>query len=156
MAGDDVRAESVALSRAVDAVPGPAAWRGHAADEFAAQWSAAVGQVDRITERLTATADYSAELAGWLAGVRRQVAIAVAECLASTEAATVRLADISTAGSPVGPAAAAIAGHVLGAVLDGVAAGEALRQRWAGRLDEVGYRAAEPVAGAGTPHTIEI
>ncbi len=65
VAGDDVRAESVALSRAVDAVPGPAGWRGHAADEFAAQWSAAAGQVDRITERLTATADHAPN---WPAG----------------------------------------------------------------------------------------
>jgi hypothetical protein len=153
-AGEALRAEAATVSRDADAVPTPAGWRGHAADEFAAQWSAAVSQVDRITERLTGTGLYAAEVAAWVAGSRRQFAIAVAECLASPEAATVRLAG--AAHDPaVGAAAAAIAAHVLETVVAAVDAGQLLARRWAGHLDEVRYAPATPVTGAGSPHTIE-
>jgi hypothetical protein len=157
-AGDGLRAESTDLSRAADAIPGLGGWRGHAADEFAAQWSAGIGQVDRITQRLSATADYSVAVTAWLTATRRQVAVAVAECLASTEAATVRLGAVGAdagAGAATGVAAAAIAGHVLGAVLDAVETAHALAEQWAGRLDEVPYRAATPIANTATPRTIE-
>lgn len=150
---DDLDGLRRALRAEVDAIPGAAGWSGYAADEYAAQWSAAVSQVDRIVERLSANADYGAAVAGWVATTRRQVAGAVAECLASREAATVRLGQ---PGSPeVSVAAAAVAARVLTAALDAADAGYALCDAWSGRLDEVAYAPPAPVTSGG-PNRIEV
>ena len=154
-AAEQIHADARALDRENDAIPGTAGWRGGAAESFAGQWSAALGQTDRIVQRLTASADFAADVAAWVSGTRRQVAGAIAECLASREAATVRLAwpvpDADTSA-----AAAAIAAHVLSVVVDAAEAGEALRQRWAGHLDEVQYQPAAPVTSAASGASIEI
>jgi hypothetical protein len=137
-----------------------AGWSGQAADEFAAQWSAAVSQVDQISGRLAASADYATAIAGWMGTTRRALAGAVAECLGSREAATVRLAGPGGgAGAEpdagVSLAAASIAAHVLAAVLEAVDAGYALHGRWAGRLDELGAPVVTPVSSGGAPTVIE-
>lgn len=155
-AAADIRADATALGRAVDAVPGVAGWSGHAADAYAGQWSAATSHLDRIIERLAASAQYATAVADWVTSTRRQVAMAVAECLASREAATVRFAGSGSPDAQTGQAAAAIATHVLAAVAGAVEAGDSLREQWAGRLDEVRYRPAAPVASGGTPTVIEL
>lgn len=157
-AGEQLRADARALDRSAAGIPDVAGWSGYAAEGFAGRWSAATAQLDRITERMVATGDFAAEVAAWVAATRRQVAGAVAECLASPEAATVRLAGAGVPDAHTCAAAAAIAAHVLATAVDAAQAGQALRQRWAGRLDEVRYVAPAvlPGAGAGAPSTIEL
>jgi hypothetical protein len=155
-AADQLRGDARALGDTVDSIPGVAGWRGAAADAYAGQWSAAVGQVDRITGRLGASGDYAADVAAWVATTRRQLAGAVAECLGSTEAATVRLARPGPPEPTVCAAAAAIAAHLLTVALDAADAGEALRQRWAGRLDEVRYSPPAPVPSGVPAGVIEV
>jgi hypothetical protein len=154
-AADQIHADARALDRDGDTIPGVAGWRGGAAEAFAGQWSAAVGHSDQIVERLGASADFAADVAAWVAATRRQVAGAIAECLASREAATVRLAGAAP-DTGTCAAAAAIAAHVLTVVVDAAQAGEALRQRWSGRLDEVRYQPPASVSSASAPATIEI
>lgn len=154
-ATEAVRRAARDIDRAADAVPGVAGWTGHAADGYAARWSATMSRLDRITARLDSNADYATEVAEWIRGTRRRVAGAVAECLASRDAATVRLAT-GTADAETGRAAAAIAAHILGAAADAIAEAYALRQRWAGRLDELHDQPVDLGTGIGAPSVIEL
>jgi len=155
VAGDELTAGAREVGVAADSIPGVARWSGHAADAYAARWSAALTQVDRIAERLSAGADYAQALAGWVAQTRRAVAVAVAECLASPEAATVRLAGPAP-DAATGAAAASIVAHVLAAVAEAIRAGQALHDQWSGRLDELGPPVVQPVTGSGAPTTIQL
>jgi len=154
-AGDELAGGAREVSVAADAVPGAAGWSGHAAEAYAARWSAALTQVDRIAERLVAGASYARALAAWVAQTRRAVAVAVAECLASPEAATVRLAGPAP-DAATGAAAASIAAHVLAAVAAAIRAGQALHDQWSGRLDELGLPVIQTVTGSGAPTTIQL
>ncbi len=159
-----------------DLMPGTAGWRGEAAEAFGAQWHALAGHLadgpDSMAARLVATSSYVDDVAEWLAATRDAVAVAVAECLGSAEAATLRalpvgaldsgvagLASAVLAGGsrPAGGrpdaairAAATIGARVLGAAATALDEGEALHSRWAGQLAELRYRPAPaPASGAG-------
>ncbi len=141
------------LAIAGDSVPGPAGWHGAAADSFAGAWrglSARLGEgPESLPGRLADTASYVDEVARWLAGTRRSVAVAVAECLGSAAAVVLRgqapdppagASLLAGAGALAGSAdksraAAEIGAHVLQVAVEALADGEALHARWAGRLD---------------------
>lgn len=160
------------------AVPADPGWRGDAAAAFGVRWQAMAGYLSEGTEsmagRLAATASYVDDVAGWLAGTRDAVALALAECLDSIEATTLRTlpAGALASGAPglasawlaAGDGAAAGAGrdrglraaatlgaHVLAAASRALEEGEALRVRWSGHLGELAYRpAAAPVPRGGS------
>ncbi len=126
-------------------VPGVAAWRGPAAEGFASQWSTLAGHLagdeETMAGRLVDTARYLDDVASWLTRARREVAGAVAACLGSAEAAI--LAGAPTVSARDGIVAAATVGaHILEAVAEVVDDGQRTLDTWAGRLDELPYRAA--------------
>ncbi|MEN3307211.1 MAG: hypothetical protein V7603_3413 [Micromonosporaceae bacterium] len=165
-AADPLRELARAYVDGLDLMPGAAGWRGDAAEAFGAQWRALAAHLadgaDSMAGGLTGTASYVDDVAGWLAATRDAVAVALARCLGSTEAATLRALPAGALGSGVaglaggwlatgapgamaGPrsailAAAGIGAHLLRAAADGLDHGEALHSRWAGRLDELPYR----------------
>jgi hypothetical protein len=177
-AGDPLRRQAAAYQHQVDDLPLPAAWRGPAAEAYADQWSALGGQLagapQTLAGRLTDTASYVDDVADWLTITRRLLAGALAECLGSAEAITLRglptgalggrPSDLAAAWlSSTGPASAAsglvapptaavraaavIGAHVLRAAAEALDGGQALADRWAGRLDELVYRPAATIAG---------
>jgi hypothetical protein len=115
-------------------------WEGAGAEAFANQVRAFAAHLgspadqDCLAGRLAATVSYVEDVAAWIGEARRTLARALATVMASAEA--VRLHD----GTDEPAAAAAIGARLLEAAADAHAAGEAVRQRWAGRLDEVAYR----------------
>jgi hypothetical protein len=124
-------------------VPAVAAWRGPAAEGFAAQWSTLggylAGDEDTMAGRLVDTARYLDDVAAWLIRARREVAGAVAVCLGSAEAATLSGAPSASPRDAV-LAAATIGAHILEAVAEVVDDGQRTLDAWAGRLDELPYR----------------
>ena len=148
-------------------VPVVEAWRGPAAEGFAARWSTLAGHLagdeETMAGRLVDTARYLEDVTAWLARARREVAGALAECLGSAEAATLHAAPTGrTAGGDVpggvGTAAAArglvvaaatIGAHVLAAVADVLDDGQHTLDAWRGHLDELRYPAAAPSARMG-------
>jgi hypothetical protein len=142
-AGDALRRQAHGYRERVDAVPMPAAWRGPAAEAFGAAWSglsahlAAQGP-DTLAGRLDDTAGYLDEVAAWLARARRAVAGRVAECLSSAEAVTLRSHPDTVPGTVA--AAATIGAHLLSAAAEVLDDGQAVHDRWAGRLTELVYR----------------
>ncbi len=165
-AADTARQQADAYRHRTDEVPMPAAWRGPAADAYAATWSGLSAHLagsgpDSLAGRLTDTAGYLDDVAAWLARARRALAGTVAECLGSAEAVTLRSAPatadwLSGGGTGSGapsPGAAALAAATLGAHLLGTTAeilddGRAVTDWWAGRLGELTYRPPAPAAAA--------
>lgn len=155
-------------------VPALAAWRGPAADGFAARWSTLAGHLagDEATMagRLVDTARFLDDVADWLVRARRELAGVLAECLGSAEAATLRTAPaIGLHPLPGGPAggapgtardavaaAAGIGAHLLAAVADIVDDGQRTLDAWADRLDELRYPAASGGTTAGIGGQLEI
>jgi hypothetical protein len=146
-----------------DLIAVPVGWAGAAGEGFAAHrvalvdflaetgWPAEAGLVGR----LRATATYLDEVADWLDRSRDAMARSIADVLGSAEA--VRLHASDAAGAAVGVhargdagAAATIAAHVLTVAAEAHSGGQAIAERWAGRLDEVSYRPPSPaVRSAG-------
>jgi hypothetical protein len=128
----------------------PAGWAGAAGEGFAAHRQALVrflgetGVPDEtsLLGRLRATAAYLEDVAEWLDRSRREMARAVADVLGSAEAVRLHLSGDATA-------AAAIAARILTAATRAYSSGQAVAQRWAGRLDEVPYRPPAPTAPVG-------
>jgi hypothetical protein len=171
--GDPVRELERSYVDGADLMPGPAGWRGEAAEAFGAQWHALAdhlaGGGDSMAGRLDRCVSYVDDVADWLAATRDVVAVALAECLGSIEAATLHavpagafssgLAGLASArlapGEPAaGPrpdrairAAASIGAHLLRAASAALDEGERLQARWAGRLDELPYRPARAPGG---------
>lgn len=128
--------------------PVVAAWRGPAAEGFAARWSALSGHLagdeDTMAGRLVDTARYLEDVAAWLARARRELAGALAECLGSAEAAVLRAAsDASPARGEV-VAAATLGAHVLAAAGDVLVDGQRTLDAWRGSLDELRQPVAVP------------
>lgn len=90
---------------------------------------------DALAGRLGSTAAYLDDAAGWVESSRRSVASALAACLGSREAVTLRAAPAADHSAIV--AAADLGAHVLGEVARCIDAGWDVQQRWAGRLAEV-------------------
>ncbi|OLB78529.1 MAG: hypothetical protein AUI14_12930 [Actinobacteria bacterium 13_2_20CM_2_71_6] len=172
-AGDALRQQADGYRHRADDVPMPAAWRGPAAEAYAVRWSGLSAHLagsgpGTLAGRLTDTAGYLDDVSAWLGRARRALAGRVAECLGSAEAVTLRSApagpDLATAwlaaGGPgsgaTSPSAAVLAAATIGAHLLETAAdvlddGQAVHDRWAGRLDELTYRPPAP-APASTSH----
>jgi hypothetical protein len=134
----------------VDEVPMPAAWRGPAAEAYATAWvglsAHLTGGPDTLTGRLTDTARYLDEVAAWIGRVRRALAGTLAECLGSAEALALRAGPGRKA-----VAAATIGAYLLATTADVLDDGQALHDRWSGRLAELTYRPPAPApAPAGT------
>jgi hypothetical protein len=143
-------------------VPAVAAWRGPAAEGFAARWSTLAGHLagdeETMAGRLVDTARYLEDVAAWLARGRRELAGALAECLGSAEAATLHAAPAGLAAGGevrggVAPsagarevvlAAATLGAHVLATVADVVDGGQRILDAWRGRLDELRYPVTVP------------
>ncbi|GAA5177648.1 hypothetical protein GCM10023322_02820 [Rugosimonospora acidiphila] len=125
-AGDPLGRQADGYEAAQASVPMPAAWRGPAAEGYAAQWSTLSGYLAgdpaSMAGRLRATASYLDDLVAWLVRGRRALAGTLAECLGSAEAATLRASARSAVGGVVGGALSggALAG---GAVSGGPAGG---------------------------------
>jgi hypothetical protein len=173
-AGEAVRRQAGGYETGQASVPMPAAWRGPAAEGFAAQWSTVSGHLAgdpaSMAGRLEATAVYLDDVVAWLVRGRRALAGTLAECLGSAEAATLRTArPAGTAGGSAGgtspgilsPAAlprdAVRAAADLGAhLLDGAAEilddGQRTLDAWAGRLDDLLYPASAPAAATTGGH----
>jgi hypothetical protein len=175
--GDAMRQQATGYQHRADEVPMPAAWRGPAADAYAAAWSGLSAHLagsgpDTLAGRLTSTADYLDDVSGWLGRSRRALAGTVAECLGSAEAVTLRslptvapvAADLTaawfaaggagsgaTSPSAAARAAATIGAHLLQTAADLVDDGHSVHDRWAGRLGELTYRPPAP-APASTTH----
>lgn len=149
----DLRRVAAGYERQRDLVAASAGWAGTAGAEFAAHRAALAGFVAETGEpgeaslvgRLRATAAYLDDVAAWLERARRDLARAVAEALGSSEAVALHASGDALA-------AAAIAARVLAAAAEAYADGDAVAQRWAGRLDEITYR--PPVTA--TPSSGEI
>jgi hypothetical protein len=165
-AGDPVRGEVDGLESGQASVPAPTAWRGPAAESFAAQWSTISGHLAgdpaSMAGRLTATAAYLDDVVAWLLRGRKALAGALAECLGSAEAATLLGASAGrAAGSDPGRtgaagtgdavrAAADLGAHVLACAAEVLDDGQRVLDAWAGRLDELPIPAPSPVtAGIG-------
>ena len=131
-------------------VPAVAAWRGPAAESFAARWSTLAGHLagdeETMAGRLADTARYLEEVAAWLGRARRELAGALAECLGSAEAATLHAApDLAAPRSRgVVVAAATLGAHVLAAAAEVVEDGQRVLDAWRDRLDELRYPVAAP------------
>jgi ABC-type transporter Mla subunit MlaD len=86
----------------VASVPAVAAWRGPAAEGFAAQWSTLSGHLagddETMAGRLRDTVRFLDDVTGWLTRARRELAGALAECLGSAQAAVVRALPGAAAG----------------------------------------------------------
>lgn len=175
-AGEAVRRQAEGYETGQASVPTPAAWRGPAAESFAARWSTVSGYLAgdpaSMAGRLGATASYLDDVAAWLVRGRRALAGALAECLGSAEAATLRgtpglgvarsaSAASATSGVTGGPAGSAFGGpaatprdvvraaadlgaHVLAGVAEVLDDGQHVLDLWAGRLDDLPYPASAP------------
>jgi hypothetical protein len=149
--GDSVRRQADGYESGQASVPAPAAWRGPAAESFAARWSTLSGHLAgdpaSMAGRLVATASYLDDVAAWLTRGRTAMAGTLAECLSSAEAATLR-ATPASGPDPARPAptggigdavraAAVLGAHVLGCAAEVLDDGQRLLDAWAGRLDEL-------------------
>jgi len=143
----------------VASVPAVAAWRGPAAEGFAAQWSTLSGHLagddETMAGRLLDTARFLDDVGGWLGRARRELAGALAECLGSAQAGAVRglpaapgpdlLLDPrqALAGTPAPreavAAAAAIGAHLLATVAEIIDDGQRTLDDWADRLSDLPY-----------------
>ncbi len=142
-AAEALRRQADGYRERTDAVPMPAAWRGPAAEAFGATWSGlsahlAGGGPDTLAGRLDDTAGYLDEVAAWLTRARRALAGTVAECLGSAEAVTLRSVPDTVPRTVA--AAATIGAHLLGTAAEVLDDGQAVHDRWAGRLAELVYR----------------
>jgi len=142
-ASDALRVHASGYRHRVDEVPMPAAWRGPAAEAYGAAWSGLSGHLaggpDTLTARLDDTASYLDDVAAWVDRVRRVLAGTLAECLGSAEALALR-----TRSGPEAVAAATIGAHVLETTAELLDDGQALHDRWSGRLAELTYRPSVP------------
>jgi hypothetical protein len=140
-AASDLRHTADEYERLRDVLAPPPEWAGAAADGFAAHRTALVGSLGEtgaideagLAGRLRATAAYLDDVAEWLDRSRGELARSIADALGSTEA--VRLHASGDA-----EAAATIAARILAAAAGTYSCGQAITERWAGRLDEVSYR----------------
>ncbi|NJC69217.1 hypothetical protein HC031_05715 [Planosporangium thailandense] len=143
----DLRRTAAGYERQRDLIAAPAPWEGAAGEEFAAHRAALVafiGETGEPTEaslagRLRATGDYLDDVAEWMERARRNLAHAVAEALGSAEAVALHAGGDALA-------AATIAARVLTAASEVYADGDDLTRRWAGRLDQIGYRPPATIA----------
>jgi hypothetical protein len=143
----DLRHTAGGYQRQRDLLVLPTGWAGAAGEGFAAHRKALVeflGQTGAPDEaglvgRLRATAAYLDEVAEWLDRSRGDVARSIAEALGSAEA--VRLHASGDA-----DAAATIAARILAVAAEAYSCGQAIAERWVGRLGEVSYRPPAPAA----------
>lgn len=131
------------------------AWEGAGSQAFAGQVRAFAGHLgsvddDSLVGRLTASASFLEDAAAWMGEARRMLAAALATALVSAEA--VRLYT----GADETRAAAAIAARMLDTVAQAQVAGDAMRERWVGRLDEVAYRPPTGVPAARPDGTTRV
>lgn len=142
-ASDALRIHASGYRHRVDEVPMPAAWRGPAAEAYGAAWSGLsahlAGGPDTLTARLDDTASYLDDVAAWVARTRRALAGTLAECLGSAEALALRMGSGQEA-----VAAATIGAHTLATAAELLDNGQALHDRWSGRLAELTYRPSVP------------
>ena len=131
-------------------VPALAAWRGPAAEGFAARWSTLsrhlAGDEETMAGRLVDTARYLEDVAAWLGRARRELAGALAECLGSAEAATLHAGSAEPAAGARGAAVAAatLGAHVLAAAGEVLDDGQRTLDAWHGRLDELRQPVVDP------------
>jgi hypothetical protein len=151
-AGDALRQQASGYRHRADEVPMPAAWRGPAADAFGAGWSGLSGHLaggpDTLAGRLDDTASYLDEVAAWLTRARRSLAGTVAECLGSAEAVTLRSVPDTVPSTVL--AAATIGVHLLTTAADVLDDGQAVHDRWDGRLTELVYHPPTPAAASSS------
>jgi ABC-type transporter Mla subunit MlaD len=153
----------------VASVPAVAAWRGPAAEGFAAQWSTLSGHLagddETMAGRLLDTARFLDDVSGWLSRARRELAGALAECLGSAQAGAVRGLPAAAAPDPrhaltpgsgtpapreAVAAAATIGAHLLATVAEIIDDGQRTLDDWAGRLSDLPYPTV-PASPAGIP-----
>ncbi|MET7395649.1 hypothetical protein ABZS66_19375 [Dactylosporangium sp. NPDC005572] len=123
-------------------------WEGTGAEAFASVWRSLtdhLGTTDdgpTICGRLVATGSYVDALADWIAGLRGELAEAIARVATSTEAVTVRSASRPRPDAPasaVVEAAARIGARFLQPAADAFTAVDDLRARWMGSVAELRY-----------------
>jgi hypothetical protein len=134
------------------AIPARVAWQGAVGELYAAQAAALHAYLDAAAHRLDDTATYVDAVAEWWRRVRGDVAVALAEVLTSAQAVALSAAQ---SGPDAVSAAADIGAHVLAAAARAHDAGYDLLGSWAGRLDELPYRAPE-VGPARFDATIDV
>lgn len=118
-------------------------WTGAAATAFAGRW-AVLGEHlggPGIAGRLSATASYLDEVAGWMRAARADLAHEVAAALGSAEAVQVRVTPAGGPGPATGAtrAAAEIAVRVLSVAERQSGVAEQVAGRWAGPLAELAF-----------------
>jgi hypothetical protein len=146
-AASDLRHTAEGYERQRDLLSVPAGWEGAAGEGFAEHRRALVeflgetGEPDEagLVGRLRATAAYLDDVAEWLERSRGDMARSVADALGSAEAVRLHASGESEA-------AATIAARILATAAEAHSCGQAVAERWAGRLDEVSYRPPAPVA----------
>jgi hypothetical protein len=141
-----------------DLITVPVGWAGAAGEGFAAHRAALVDFLTStgsaaeagLVGRLRATAAYLDEVAEWLDRSRDAMARSVADVLGSAEAVQLHASDADVAvgllDGGAAEAAATIAVHLLTAAAEAYSGGQAIADRWAGRLDEVSYGGPAPAA----------
>jgi hypothetical protein len=90
-AGPEIRAEARACVEIATALPAPGEWSGEAAEAYDEARHRAASQLsggdESLDERMEATADLAEALQEWMTQTRNDLARALAEALASSEAA---------------------------------------------------------------------
>jgi hypothetical protein len=113
----ELRADARAYAAIAESLPAPAGWTGDAADAYDASRRRAAdhlsGSPSSLDERLEATADLGDALAEWMTQARSDLAVVLAQVLASTEAL-----EVSIGGAGEVLAAAEVAERILGTVAD--------------------------------------
>ncbi|MFB9442530.1 hypothetical protein Dvina_03205 [Dactylosporangium vinaceum] len=152
--GDRFRVLPAKLSADVDR----SGWQGGGAAAFGAVWVALAdhigdgGSADSIVGRIDATADYLDAVVDWAAGLRYELAEAVARVISSAEAVTVVTAGAGGPGAggegEAAGAAGRIAERVLRTAVDALDRADTLRREWERRLGELPYRPPEAQTGA--------
>jgi len=109
-----LRADARLCAGLADALPGPGAWSGEAADAYDQARLRVVdrlaGDPDSLAHRMEATADLGDALAGWMRRIRADLADALADVSLTTEASVLT-------GGVHPPGAEAAAAAAIGAVL---------------------------------------
>jgi hypothetical protein len=148
---DELDAQARRYPLLVDQIPAPVGWAGDAAAAFAGRWREHVDQIgapDRpgtASGALAAMVRFVTDVQLWRHRLRSDLAAALAECLASSQAVRLRTGDPASASL----AAADIAAHVLAAVDAGLVRAEEVCPL----VDPAGMNARGPAVGGqpGTP-----
>lgn len=151
-----LRAAAAEWPGIVASLPTEVGSEGVAAQAYASSWPAVAGDLDGLTDGLSSTGRYAAEVADWIDGSRAALAREVATCLGSREALVLRGAPPGAVDSAAILAAAEIGARVLGAVAGALDAGWQVRDRWSAALAERTPSDARPSVRIHATHRIDV